>query len=316
MKNYSSDELMIQVRKQEEKKRPKPGELLQGIFFSLWTAIEHLEGANTLIKDKKPLPAFGLFIGAIEELGKISKFADLIISWSEPHKIQEYKKKQKDHVWKLTSALELVKKLIQDGKIEITIKGNLSSFESFGQDPLNFLMSLIDPEAAEQYHKMRLDIAYSNFDGQRVFSPYHSINSLSPENLEIAIPFLQGYLDTISKACDVLLPIYVGPIRECYLERDLQKINTLKNEINRRVYRTLPAIRKHIDTKLIKNFGIGLDEIEADKAGNFYKSEDPMAELREVLHLIISHDKIEEIFFFPPLKESAKEYYKSLTIQQ
>lgn len=316
MKTYTREELMIGVRKSEQKKAPQAGEFVQGIVFSVLTAQQHLQAAEILVKADKFTPAFGLFINAAEELGKVTKFADLLVgSWSQPEKIDEYKKKQKDHSWKLTSSLTTLKNMINNGKLNLsfTFDGVLKGTE--GKEPYEHFLSLIDPDAAEKYHKLRLMISYSNFDGQRVSSPHHATENFTPEMLAVTIGLLSALVEAGLRLLDQFLPIFMDPIRECYLETSPKRISNLKQEINRRVNRTMPVFRKYFDTLLRSKVNKGLDEIDSldkDELATHLKDENVKAHIKKMAELIVSHEEIEEVFFFPPLKDSAKAYYSEL----
>ncbi|MGZ3712279.1 MAG: hypothetical protein ACXVBE_11015 [Bdellovibrionota bacterium] len=125
---------MFTVRQRAEKLRPEPGEVLQAIFFAYFTALERFKGTEELYNKKMPVPAFGLLIHGIEELGKISKLRDILIKWQEQEKTKNYEEKLKNHSWKINSAISFFREFIKRSSVNLSIKaaiiGRLISYDT------------------------------------------------------------------------------------------------------------------------------------------------------------------------------------------
>lgn len=316
MKKYNLEELMIPERKFVQAQRPKPGEFAQGIGFCVLTALQHLRSAQILNDKKENLGAFNLLVLGIEELGKVNSYADMLVSWNEPDKITEFKEKQKKHTYKIKKSLAIFSKLLSLESTTISAKLTVQDKVIAENPPLELILQFFAPEAAEKYHQLRLNSCYTDFKDGLVSSPKWAYDEVQ---FQIYFAFAKIVLSTLEKIIELVnkfLPIYMEPINECYECSDPERIKTLKREINRRVERTIPAIRKTM-VEFMKekhNKDINLDDVDSEAIKNANLDKDTMIkQVKKISELIISKDNIEEIYIYPPLKDWAKEYYKTIT---
>jgi AbiV family abortive infection protein len=316
MRVYSADELMLAERKKAESLRPRPGEIVQGIFFALFTSHHHLKAAELLLGDGNALSGYGQLINAIEELGKVKPLANILVNWMEPHKAEQFKNQQKNHEAKIEFALQMFQAILSKSDASIRISSAIEDTKS-GSEAVECVLRLVDPDAAESYHKLRLITQYSNFDGKRVESPFYHAHKISGDGCLFIASSLRKALDKVFEFCSKFLPIFFDPIRECFYCIEQKKIGPSKFEINRRIERTLPAMRKHLDTWLEANTGLDIEKWSELPDGKRVipklPQEDIAEHVRSIARLITGSEEIELVYFYPPLKDSAKLYYSSFT---
>ena len=302
---------MIEARKRAQLKRVKPGELVQGIAFSLITAHECFASAELLFDANYAARAFGLFINGVEEIGKANRFIETLLAWNAPEISETLKNRQKNHVWKISSAIEIFNKLTDSMRGELILKVYPRVKRSVDRtEPIEVLFHQLNPEAAELYHKMRISRAYTNFDGKVVKSPYYGFSELEFRKFKIANQVLERILSQLLHLADQYLSVLMKPIRKCYYCADERRAASLKHEIGRRIDRFLPALRKTFDDVLREHFGLTIDEFNEKKDSVEVFSKVTVKEFfKRAFDLVVSADEIPEIYFFPPLKDWAKEYY-------
>ena len=361
MKKYTKEELMISERKEAEKQRPQPGELTQGILFPIFKAKECFNSAIHLFENNQPSVAVNLFLHGVEELSKSVHFFQLLLSWDNPEKINQYKKDQKDHNKKLESVFLLLNMIEVMNSLSLSEKpeSEISNYEQvemvlfweegrldWGINPnkeysktqkifhkqqtllskdllpndqkdvdVNNLIKTWKTKLSTKYHKLRLSTSYINFKDKTVSSPYHCLQEVNIESYKSSALMLKKLLNLLMQKAECYLPIYLKPIEECYYSSDKNKIRTLKREINRRVKRTLPAVRLCTDYLYKRHTGKGIDECFEKEMKGIQKIQikDWPAIIKKVGNLIVSNEKIEEIYYYPPLKEKAKIYYSQFS---
>ena len=332
MNEYIVEELMIPQRKQTEKMFPKHGELLQGVFFSIFKAQECFNSAIILFNNNQSATAISLFVSGIEELSKAISFLNLLFDWQNIRKVNNYKEKQKKHIWKIESIFHPIRSFISNKKNLFNFSSDSELKKAFHclpfeiQSLLTLLSDLLtNPKIAEKYHNLRMSISYTDFDGKNVNGPHHNFKEVDLESYKVLVRLLKEALDKLIDFCEPIFPIYLGAIRERYSSNDKGRRKFLKREINRRVTRTLPAIRQYVDKLLKEKFGISIiDSMDSDE--QFRKLKNSIEEelkcmtndqkksftkeaKKDIIKLIIGHEKIEMIYLYPPLKDKAKVYY-------
>ena len=339
MNKYTAEKLMISQRIQAEEMCPKPGELLQGVFFSIFKAQEYFDSAIILFNNNQPAIAISSFVSGIEELSKAISFLDLLFDWQDIKKTNDYKEKQKEHIWKLESIFHPIRSFISNKKNLFNFSSDSELKKAFHclpveiQNLLNLLSDLFtNPKVAEKYHNLRMSISYTDFDGKNVNGPHHNFKEVDLESYKVLVSVLKEALDKLINFCEPIFPIYLEPIRERYSSSDKNRRKFLKQKINRRINRTLPAIRQCVDKLLKEKFGVSIiDSIDSDeqlrKLKNSIEEElkcmtDDQKKLfiktvkEEIIKLIISHEQIEMIYLYPPLKDKAKIYYSQFNINK
>ena len=331
MNKYSIEELMIPQRKEAEKMFPKSGELLQGMFFSIFKAMDYFDSAIILFNKNQPAIAVSLFVSGIEELSKAISFFELLFDGQDIKKFNNYQEQQKNHTWKLETILCFIRNLTSNKNSIFSFSFDPKSkrnFEDFSTEIKNLLKTLskfINPKVAQKYHNLRMSISYTDFDGKNVHGPHHDLKEVDLESYKILVRLLKEMLDKLINFCEPIFFIYLKPIRERYSSSDKNRRKFLKQEINRRVNRTLPAGRQYIDKLLKEKFGISIiDSMNSDeqlrKLKNSIEEESKcmtddqkrsfVKEMwKKIISLITCHEQIEEIYFYPPLKDKAKVYY-------
>jgi hypothetical protein len=200
------------------------------------------------------------------------------------------------------------------------MKGKNSNFIQFqtklkDAEFIKEIITNVDPIISDFIHKARLDLSYTNFDGKKISSPFHSINKINIIQCQMITLLLLGTLEGVVKLLEQTLPIYIEPIKECYKETDRKKISAQKKEINRRIKRSKPAFYKYLDELLNEKLGFNIENLGNPKVNELFatfSSDIWLQHLSNIKKLILSNDKIEEIYFYQPLKENAKKYYLSL----
>lgn len=318
MTKFTDEVLMVEARMKEAAKRPKIGEVIQAIFFAFYNAKNNFEAANLLF-EKYPTAAFAIYVGGMEEIGKINKLANAFIDWKSLEKLKEFENKKANHTWKLNSSLELLKYLISLSDIKLDTKGEVEE-GNFKKDFFNFLVSQFNPQLAKQVHKLRLELMYTDIEDGIAHSPYHSIGQINLKNLKIIVPVLVKMIDLMFQIFKKIAPNFFGLLEKCYFAAKNEEIELLKAEINRQASRIMPAFRKHCCEIQMNQVGVFGDEwfekfLNAGPDVKFdYRVE--KNDFQKVLNLISGNQHIEKIYFYPPLRESAKEHYRSLSANE
>ena len=332
MKQYSDKDLMIIERKRAEKKLPHPGECIQYMWFSILSAKEYFESAKLQFNQKKPPLAIDSFIRGLEELSKIG-IIELLFPWENPEKVKEYKKTQKDHISKLKNLLDCFKKIFVnendylkiDYKVIMSIlkgkgvfKTNNFLFKIFSKLADNNKYELFDASTvAKKFHKLRLEVAYIDFDNKTAKSPCHSLSKEHIKSFELLTSVFLKVLEGLICLGNESVPFYSKLLRKCYYSQNKNEINYLKKEINRQTKRTLPAIRFCIDNLCKEKTGKSLDELTEDDKKRIKTDKINKEEIgkiwKEIVELIVGSQEIEDIYFYPPLKKEAKKYYSQFT---
>lgn len=309
------NELMIRIRKDLAKRRVPPGEAAQGIVFSLLTSIEHLKGAKQLFETKQVIPAYVALISGVEEIGKAREFFEILTDWQDFDRGKRFSKNKKNHQLKLSTAVEILDIFVSRKSIDVRVSGIFADY--FGSETLTgVLVKGPNSKAAKILHDTRMAIAYTDFDGKFVSGPAVALSKINVPLCQATAAILVGGIQKLLKILDHFFPIYMPLIRECYGSSDPKRVKALKSEINRRVERTMPAIRATIEPLYIAHAGkdfsksVELSPEEQAKWNEFASRLDIRAIIKDVAELIVSHRKMNKHHIFPPLKDWAKEYYK------
>lgn len=304
---------MINERKVAEKSLPETGELVQGILFSMLTAIDHFESAEALFEINKRGNAYSLLINGLEEIGRINKLSDLLVGWDKNSKVKEYFSKQKDHILKLESAFGIFSSILNLESTELKIN-NILSYDG-SESAIEFVLKNISKDKAKKYHNLKQNLMYTNFDKQIFSSPYHHLKNIDDETSKLVSSFLKEVFKKLFYVGKSLFPVIFEIVGECYYCEDAKQISNLKKEINRRVKRLMPSIRQVINELVRIECNLSLDDLS-----KLPKNERPVKlsiEAKELIEkisvLVKGHDKIETINYYPPLKDSAKKYYSQFT---
>jgi AbiV family abortive infection protein len=316
MKSYSPQELILEKRKQRERNEAKAGEVIQSIFFAFMNGREKLKAAKTLFDSDQPNEAINTLTLALEEFGKVKGLSKLISSWKDLDRFQKYKDVEANHPIKLESFLSLFCKLAPEGNLSINLKGAIAKAAK-DEDPLAIIIKFTDARAAERYHKTRMALLYSKFDGKIASSPYHYHKHIDKESCIFLTDLILKVSDKLFELSQKLLPIYIDLLTELYFETDQNRIANLKREINRRVRRTLPAFRHYGNSLLLEKYGVSIDQWtthpEKNKMTDIFSKSSIELHLKEICTLVKGHKKIDEVFFYPPLKDEAKDFYQSMS---
>ncbi|MGE3387021.1 MAG: AbiV family abortive infection protein [Bdellovibrionales bacterium] len=259
MDQISRDKLLINERKAAAKLRPKPGELVQAASFAFLNAKDYLDSAKALLQ-AQPHHSYICLIAAIEELGKLIKVIDLLISWKEPQKVKDFLSRHKNHEWKMRPLVDFFieayfQQPLQAEFIEIISK-------KFGIKDVESLLSFLEHDPTAKLHEIRLSVSYTGFDGRIAVSPHHAAQFVEGDLLKLLVNGAAKAFTIIDKILSELLAVLWQPIRECFFEKDRKKAGDLKREINRRVDRAPAAVRKAFNDFIFKKFGISIEALE------------------------------------------------------
>ena len=251
----------------------------------------------------------------LEPETKNDKMVKIALFWEEEgmewvlNPDKEYIKKRKIFEQQTLLAENLLPKDLLDRKsIDTTVLERLKS------------------KLADKYHTLRLQTSYTDFKDETVKSPYHCLQEIDIELYENLVSMFNQLLGLFIQSVESYIPIYLKPIKECYYSSDKNKTKALKEEINRRVKRTLPAVRLYMDRFYKHKIEKDIDKYSEKERKQMEKilKEMPTKEqktifislIKKINDLIMSHSKIEEIYHYPPLKKRAKEYYSQFRAQE